>query len=163
MNTKSMFLAVIAALLLATGCATSSSQLSQVNTTAGPLQANGDLNAVVKKVTTTVTKDAAGNVVSTTTEVVEEQAARNNADADHDLAMRREDRKEAVGVARAQNPAPVIVVPTRYYSVVTTGQRHRTGSSTHRGGGSRQRTPSRRVSTSAGRNTVGGSKPKPRR
>lgn len=120
-----LFLAVVS-LVLATGCATTpSSQLSQVNTVAGPLQAEGNLNAVVRRVTTTVTKDADGKVISTTTEVVEDQAARNAADADHEETLAKIQANKEIKVARAQNPAPIIVVPVRNTTVLRTGSGHR--------------------------------------
>ncbi|MBI2630614.1 hypothetical protein HYW73_00120 [Candidatus Nomurabacteria bacterium] len=152
-NLFAVFVAVFA--LMVVGCATTvvSSPKSTVNTVDGPLEAKGDLNAVVKRTTTTTTTDANGIVVGTTTEVVEEQAARNAYDAEHELDMRREDRKEAVGVARAQNPAPVIVVRgSTYYRTV--------GSSYHRPPRRNYRTGPPRTERPVGRNTVGGSKSK---
>lgn len=104
-----------------------SSDLSQINTPKGMLQANGDSNVVGRKTITTVTKDDKGNVISTTTTVEEIQGAQNALSVQHELDMRREDRIEAVGVAKASRPAYVPGYSGGYYGggvTITTGGGH---------------------------------------
>lgn len=84
------------------------------------LGSNGDLNGVIKKKTVVTETDAAGNVLKVITTETQEQVARNAYDAEHELEMRREQRKEAVGVANAIRPDYVSGYGG-YYGGVTIG------------------------------------------